>query len=260
MFELPARRSAVRARLRKAAMTCGPAAVRTVDLGCECREPCEVSYDKDFQVNQIDDPTTTAPHDVIVRVGAAGFCRTDIHMWLVCLLRHLRRDLATRRLAHRHRTRQRGRVWAFRRDLNRGGVRLGSAEIYGVVESMPEIADSLVVGIELPDGGYTMQLFVVPTTGIDVDDELRARIAGALRQRLSPRHIPDQILAVPGVPRTLTGKKLEVPVKRLLQGAPVDGAASAGAVDRPELLAWYADPANTSPRPREMKDMLGSLL
>jgi acetoacetyl-CoA synthetase len=145
--------------------------------------------------------------------------------------------------------------------LNRGGVRLGSAEIYGVVELMPEIAHSLVVGIELPDGGYTMQLFVVPTTGIDVDDDLRARIAQALRQHLSPRHIPDQILAVPGVPRTLTGKKLEVPVKRLLQGATIDGAASAGAVDRPELLAWYAEPANTSPPPtQEMKDIPGSLL
>jgi acetoacetyl-CoA synthetase len=76
-------------------------------------------------------------------------------------------------------------------------------------------------------------------------------IAQALRQHLSPRHVPDQILAVPGVLRTLTGKKLEVPVKRLLQGATVDGAASAGAVDRPELLAWYPDPANTSPHPRK---------
>jgi acetoacetyl-CoA synthetase len=130
--------------------------------------------------------------------------------------------------------------------LNRGGVRLGSAEIYGVVESMPEIADSLVVGIELPDGGYTMQLFVVPATGIAVDDDLRGRIVQALRQNLSPRHVPDEILAVPGVPRTLTGKKLEVPVKRLLQGATVEGAAAAGAVDRPELLAWFADRENTS--------------
>jgi acetoacetyl-CoA synthetase len=134
--------------------------------------------------------------------------------------------------------------------LNRGGVRLGSAEIYGVVESMPEIADSLVVGIELPDGGYTMQLFVVPATGIAVDDDLRGRIVQALRQNLSPRHVPDEILAVPGVPRTLTGKKLEVPVKRLLQGATVEGAAAAGAVDRPELLAWFADRENTSPYTR----------
>lgn len=133
--------------------------------------------------------------------------------------------------------------------LNRGDVRLGSAEIYGVVEWMPEIADSLVVGVELPDGGYTMQLFVVPAIGTDVDDDLRARIAQALRQHLSPRHVPDQILAVPGIPRTLTGKKLKVPVKRLLQGATIDGAASAGAVDRPELLAWFADRANTSGAP-----------
>lgn len=135
--------------------------------------------------------------------------------------------------------------------LNRGGVRLGSAEIYGVVESMPEIADSLVVGIELPDGGYSMQLFVVPATGTDVDDVLRGRIVQALRQQLSPRHVPDEILAIAGVPRTLTGKKLEVPVKRLLQGETVEAAAAAGAVDRPDLLAWFADRATTGPRMRK---------
>ena len=133
--------------------------------------------------------------------------------------------------------------------LNRGGVRLGSAEIYGVVESLPAIADSLVVGIELPGGGYSMELFVVPATGTGLDDDLRERIVQALRQHLSPRHVPDQILAIPGVPRTLTGKKLEIPVKRLLQGATVDDAAPAGAVDRPELLAWFADHASATPRP-----------
>ena len=121
-----------------------------------------------------------------------------------------------------------------------------SAEIYGVVESLPEIADSLVVGVELPDGSYAMPLFVVPAAGRDVDDDLCRRIARALREQLSPRHVPDAIVAAPGIPRTLTGKKLEVPVKRLLQGTPVDRAASAGAVDRPELLAWYAQRARRS--------------
>jgi acetoacetyl-CoA synthetase len=127
--------------------------------------------------------------------------------------------------------------------LNRGGVRLGSAEIYGVVESLPEIADSLVVGVELPDGGYSMPLFVVPAPGIEVDEHLRSRIASAIRRQLSPRHVPDEIVVAPGVPRTLTGKKLEVPVKRLLQGASVDRVASAGAVDHPDLLPWFADRA-----------------
>ncbi len=113
---------------------------------------------------------------------------------------------------------------------------------------MPEIADSLVVGIELPDGGYSMQLFVVPATGTEVDDDLRASIVQSLRHHLSPRHVPDEILAIPGVPRTLTGKKLEVPVKRLLQGVTIEAAASADAVDRPELLSWFADRGQTNPR------------
>jgi acetoacetyl-CoA synthetase len=133
--------------------------------------------------------------------------------------------------------------------LNRGGVRLGSAEIYGVVESLPEITDSLVVGVEQPDGGYLMPLFVVPAPGVELDEELRSRISAALRSELSPRHVPDEILAVPGVPRTLTGKKLEVPVKRLLQGAPVDIVSAAGAVDRPDLLHWFAERAR-APRAR----------
>jgi acetoacetyl-CoA synthetase len=133
--------------------------------------------------------------------------------------------------------------------LNRGGVRLGSAEIYGVVESMPEIADSLVVGIDLPEGGYAMRLFVVPAAGVEVDAGLRERIVRALRQELSPRHVPDEIVAAPGVPRTLTGKKLEIPVKRILQGAEVDGAVSSGAVDRPELLSWFAAPTSLESRP-----------
>jgi acetoacetyl-CoA synthetase len=124
-------------------------------------------------------------------------------------------------------------------------VRLGSAEIYGVVESMPEIADSLVVGVELPDGGYAMPLFVVPTPGVHVDDELRDRILRALRDQLSPRHVPDTIVVAPGIPRTLTGKKLEVPIKRLMQGASVGSAAAAGAVDQPELLQWFAEAEST---------------
>jgi acetoacetyl-CoA synthetase len=132
--------------------------------------------------------------------------------------------------------------------LNRGGVRLGSAEIYGVVESMPEIVDSLVVGTDLADGGYSMRLFVVPAAGVELDDGLRERIVRALRQDLSPRHVPDEVLAAPGVPRTLTGKKLEVPVKRILQGADVEEVVSADAVDRPDLLSWFAPPASRPSR------------
>jgi acetoacetyl-CoA synthetase len=124
--------------------------------------------------------------------------------------------------------------------LNRGGVRLGSAEIYAVVERLPEVLDSLVVGLEQPDGGYYMPLFVVPADSRADHDELARAVAAAIRAELSPRHVPDDIVVAPRIPRTLTGKKLEVPVKRILGGADVDAVAAAGAVDHPEVLDWYA--------------------
>jgi acetoacetyl-CoA synthetase len=125
--------------------------------------------------------------------------------------------------------------------LNRHGVRLGSGEIYEVVEALPEVRESLVVGVERPDGGYYMPLFVVPVEGVAVDDALRRRIRDEIRANLSPRHVPDEIVAAPGVPHTLTGKRLEVPIKRLFQGVAVERAVNLGAVDRPELVQWYAE-------------------
>jgi acetoacetyl-CoA synthetase len=124
--------------------------------------------------------------------------------------------------------------------LNRMGVRMGSAEIYAVVEQLPEVSDSLVIGIERSDGTYLMPLFVVPADGSDVDDALRGKITRALRAQLSPRHVPDEIVGVAAVPRTLTGKKLEVPVKRILQGAEPARVASPGAVSDYEMLDWFA--------------------
>jgi acetoacetyl-CoA synthetase len=124
--------------------------------------------------------------------------------------------------------------------LNRGGVRLGTSEFYAVVESIPEVADSLVVHLEDDEGGMgELLLFVSPRDGHRLDDDLRGRIARALRADLSPRHVPDQMIEVPGVPRTLSGKKLEVPVKRILTGADVDDAASTGALANPETLDPY---------------------
>jgi acetoacetyl-CoA synthetase len=123
--------------------------------------------------------------------------------------------------------------------LNRQGVRMGSADIYEVVERLPEIGESLVLGIEQPDGGYWMPLFVTLAGGAELDDPLRDRIRAAIRGDLSPRHVPDEIIAVPGVPHTLTGKRIEVPVKRLLQGTPLDKAVNPGSVDDPELLRFY---------------------
>ncbi|MER5362004.1 hypothetical protein [Streptomyces sp. NPDC002785] len=125
--------------------------------------------------------------------------------------------------------------------LNRMGVRMGSADIYAVVEQLPHISDSLVIGAELPDGRYFMPLFVVPAEGTTFEDTLRNSIATSIKQKLSPRHVPDVIVPIAAVPRTLTGKKLEVPVKRIIQGAAVADVSAEGAVTHPEMLAWFAD-------------------
>lgn len=140
--------------------------------------------------------------------------------------------------------------------LKRGGVRLGTAEFYAVVESLPEIADSLVVHGEVAgDAGDTgrageLLLFVVPADGVELDEGLRARIVAALRQQLSPRHVPDAVYAVPAVPRTLSGKKLEVPVKRILAGEPSDRVVSRGALADPEALAVFEELARVRRSPR----------
>ena len=119
--------------------------------------------------------------------------------------------------------------------LNRGGVRLGTSEFYSVLEELGEVLDGLIVHLEEAD---ELILFVVLREGSDLDDALRKRIAGALRDALSPRHMPDTIVAVPVIPQTLTGKKLELPVKRILTG--VDPAE----VVSPDALA---DPASIEP-------------
>jgi len=121
--------------------------------------------------------------------------------------------------------------------LNRGGVRLGTGEFYAVVEEVPEVVDALVVHLEDPVGGAgELLLFVVPADGAEFDDALRDRIAGALASELSPRHVPDKIIAVPAIPRTLTGKKLEAPVKRILRGEPSERVASRDSLADPAAL------------------------
>jgi acetoacetyl-CoA synthetase len=123
--------------------------------------------------------------------------------------------------------------------LNRGGVRMGTSEFYRVVERLPEIADSLVVDTGQLGTDGQLILFVVPAAGQDVDDALTAKIAAALRSELSPRHVPSQIRQVPGVPRTLSGKKLEVPVRRILLGTPLAEAADPEALANPEVLKFF---------------------
>ncbi|MQY19184.1 acetoacetate--CoA ligase [Nocardia macrotermitis] len=124
--------------------------------------------------------------------------------------------------------------------LNRHGIRMGSADIYQAVESLPEIAEALVIGVEQPGGGYWMPLFVVLAAGAELTDDLRDRIASVIRAEVSPRHVPDEIIPAPGVPHTRTGKKLEVPIKKLFQGAETDRVVERTAVDDPDLLDWYA--------------------
>jgi acetoacetyl-CoA synthetase len=123
--------------------------------------------------------------------------------------------------------------------LNRGGVRLGTAEFYSVVEGIDEVVDSVVV--HLDEHGDELLLFVVLADGAELDDTLRGRIRSELRAALSPRHVPDEIHQVRAVPRTLSAKKLEVPVKRILTGTPVASAAATGALANPESLTEFEE-------------------
>ena len=123
--------------------------------------------------------------------------------------------------------------------LNRQGVRLGSSDFYDVLETIPEISETLVIGVEQPDDGYWLGLFVVPAPGHALDDELKQEIVTTLRTRLTPRHVPDEIVEAPAVPHTLSGKKLEVPIKKLLRGTPLEKAANVASIDDPDALRWY---------------------
>lgn len=121
--------------------------------------------------------------------------------------------------------------------LNRGGVRLGTSDFYSVVEALPEVADSVIVHLEDPDGGPgTLILLVSGSEPGAVDDGVRQRIAATLRSQLSPRHVPDVVAEVRAIPRTLSGKKLEVPIKRMLQGEPAERVASRGSLADPTAL------------------------
>jgi acetoacetyl-CoA synthetase len=130
--------------------------------------------------------------------------------------------------------------------LNRNGIRMGPADIYTVVEAMPEVREALVVGIE-SDGSYYMPLFVQLAEGADADAAAEA-IRRAIRAALSPRYVPDDIIPVPAIPHTRTGKKLEVPVKRILQGQPVEMAVDPGSVDDLAALTAIRDLARLAQR------------
>jgi acetoacetyl-CoA synthetase len=130
--------------------------------------------------------------------------------------------------------------------LNRHGVRIGTAEIYRVVERVDGVLDSLIVCCDRPDGAFFMPLFVTLRPGVEFNDALRDRIRDRLRREGSPRHLPDRIERVDAIPYTLTGKKMEIPVRRILMGAPLEQVASRDAMANPGALdfftRYHADP------------------
>ncbi len=120
--------------------------------------------------------------------------------------------------------------------LNRYGVRIGTAEIYAVLAAIPEVDDALVVNLDLPGGGFFMPMFVKLADGVTLDERLEREISTRLRREYTPRHVPDKYIQVPAIPVTLTGKKLEVPVRRLLLGVPLEQAANTSAMADPAAL------------------------
>jgi acetoacetyl-CoA synthetase len=117
---------------------------------------------------------------------------------------------------------------------------MGTAEIYRAVDNVEEVQDSLVVDVE-KDGEEHMPLFVVLEEGAELDEDLVERIKKSVRENASPRHVPDEIFSVPDVPRTLNGKKLEVPVKKILSGTPSEEAASKDSLSNPDALDAFAE-------------------
>jgi acetoacetyl-CoA synthetase len=125
--------------------------------------------------------------------------------------------------------------------INRHGLRMGTSELYSAVEALPEVLDSMVVDLEYLGRESYMPLFVVLRPGLTLDDALRQRINGAIKTALSPRFVPNDILQVPEVPRTLSGKKQELPIKKLLLGQPIEKVVNKDAMANPDCLGWYVD-------------------
>jgi acetoacetyl-CoA synthetase len=123
--------------------------------------------------------------------------------------------------------------------INRHGLRMGTADIYAAVEEVPGVADSLVIDLEDGAGGSTLLMFVVPRDGHLLDADLEAAMTAAIRASLSPRFVPDAYILAPAIPRTLSGKKQELPLKRLFQGWPVEKVINPDAIANPEVIPWY---------------------
>jgi acetoacetyl-CoA synthetase len=130
--------------------------------------------------------------------------------------------------------------------INRSGIRMGTSEIYRAVLSIDAIVDALVVDVPRPGTEGWMPLFIVLREGAELDDDLRREIARRVRERCSPRHVPDEVFAIAEVPRTLSGKVLEVPVKRILMGTPAEQAASRDSLANPAALDYFTEMAAAS--------------
>jgi acetoacetyl-CoA synthetase len=125
--------------------------------------------------------------------------------------------------------------------LNRQGIRIGTAEIYRAVVNVPGVEDGLIVNLDLPGGRFFMPLFVKLREGVALTPELDKAIRDQLRREYTPRHVPDKIYAVPGIPYTISGKRMEVPVRRILAGYPLAKAANRDAMSNPQSLDWFIE-------------------
>jgi len=123
--------------------------------------------------------------------------------------------------------------------INRHGLRMGTSELYSAVEALPEVLDSMVVDLEYLGRESYMPLFVVLRAGLTLDEALRAKITGAIRTALSPRFVPDEVFQVEEIPRTLSGKKQELPIKKLMLGQPLEKVINREAMANPGCLDWY---------------------
>jgi acetoacetyl-CoA synthetase len=136
--------------------------------------------------------------------------------------------------------------------INRNGVRMGTSEIYAAVERLPEVADSMVIELEQGHGDSRLIMFLALQDNVALDETLRGKLAASIRSSLSPRFIPDEILLAPGIPRTLSGKKQELPIKRLFQGRPIEKIINRDAMANPEnsrLVSKRGCRADDSQRP-----------
>ena len=131
--------------------------------------------------------------------------------------------------------------------LNRGGVRIGTSEIYRAVDKVKEVKDSLIICVEQNGGNFWMPLFVVLHEGIPLSDAIKLKINNTLRKDYSPRHVPDEIIEVPDIPYTVSGKKTETPVKKILMGKNPDDVVNAGSLRNPASLKFFIELVKKQP-------------